>query len=144
MTVFVDTNVLVYARDVGQGRKHERAREWMQRLWANGTGRLSVQVLNEYFVTVTRMLASPLPPDEARADVRDLVAWQPIALDVDLLESAWAGSSRWRLSHWDALIVAAAQRAHCASLLTEDLQPGQDFAGVRVVSPFTTSYDALA
>lgn len=137
--VFVDTNVLVYARDRGDLEKHRRAKEWMSFLWQTRSGRVSAQVLNEYFVTVTRELPQPLPHAEARSEIRELMAWAPEPMDSDLIERAWRATSNWHLSHWDALVVAAAQRAGCIYLLTEDLQTAQKFGDLRVLSPFTSS-----
>lgn len=135
---FVDTNLLVYARDAAHRRKHERAAEWMQHLWASKTGRLSYQILQEYYVTVTVKLKPGLPPRAARDDVRALLTWHPVRPDRDVLDGAWAIQDRFGLSWWDALVVSAAQAARCELLLTEDLQDAQDFNGVRVLNPFTT------
>jgi predicted nucleic acid-binding protein len=134
--VFVDTNVLVYARDASEAQKQERALAWVEHLWRTREGRLSYQVLEEYYVTVTRKLRPGLPPADARADVRALVAWGPVVVDADVLESAWRLESRWRLSFWDAAILAAARSAGCGQLLTEDLEHGRTMGGVRVVDPF--------
>jgi len=136
VAVFVDTNVLVYAADPGAGEKHVRAREWLEHLAERGTGRLSYQVLQEYYVTVTRNLARPMEAAEARRDVRDLLAWDPVAIDRDVLEGAWEVQDRAGLAFWDALIVAAARAGGCEALLSEDLQDGQDLGGVVVVDPF--------
>ncbi len=136
MSVFVDTNVLVYARDLSVPAKQERAHEWMSALWASRLGRTSVQVLNEYYVTVTRKLAPGLAPSYARADVDDLRAWMPVPVGAGLLDSAFAAEDRFGLSYWDCLIVAAAQAAGCDHLLTEDLQDGQRLDTVTVVNPF--------
>jgi len=137
--VFVDTNLLVYARDTSDPTKHARAGEWMRHLWETGDGRLSIQVLQEYYVTVTRKLRPGLAKDTARADVQDLSAWRPTAIDVEGLEVAWSIEDRFDLSFWDSLIVAAAHVAGCGVILTEDLQHGMDLDGVRVVDPFRTS-----
>ncbi len=137
MPVFVDTNVLVYARDSTGPAKQERALAWLNRLWETQRGRLSFQVLHEFYVTVTRKLTPGLPFDAARSDVRDLLAWRPVALDGATLEEAWVMQDQFELSFWDALILAAARIARCDVLLTEDLQDGQVFAGVRVIDPFT-------
>ena len=136
MPVFVDTNVLVYARDAADERKHARARAWMDHLWDSGEGRLSMQVLHEYYVSTTRKLRPGLPPAEARADVRDLSAWEPVILGVDGLETAWDVEERFGLPFWDALVVAAAHIGRCDVLLTEDLQDGMELDGLRVVDPF--------
>jgi predicted nucleic acid-binding protein len=138
-TIFVDTNVLVYRRDSAQGEKHAQAQNWMERLWAERCGRLSYQVLQEYYVTVTSKLKPGLDSESARNDVRSLLAWHPVTVDAGVVESAWVIQDRYQLSWWDALIVAAAQVANCRFLLTEDLQEGQELGRVRVVNPFNVS-----
>jgi len=116
---FVDTNVLVYARDASEPEKQPVARTWMQWLWKRQAGRLSTQVLQEFYQTVTRKLQPGLDPTVARAEVRDLGAWNPVAVDGALLEHAWALEDKHRFSWWDALIVAAACQSECQFLLTE-------------------------
>ncbi len=139
MSVFVDTNVLVYARDPDHVEKQEQALAWMGHLWASGEGRISAQVLNEYYVTVTRRLTPGLSHVEARADIEDLVSWNPQPIDAALIRQAFEIRESAQLSHWDALIVAAARRAGCEYLLTEDLSDGQRIDTVTVLSPFTHS-----
>ncbi len=136
--VFVDTNVLVYRHDTTDPIKQARAEAWYEFVWRLRLGRLSYQVLQELYATLTRKLAPQFDVQEARAVVRDLTAWQPIAADLALLERAWRLESRYSLSWWDALIVAAAQAGGCRALLTEDLQHGQRFGAVRVVDPFAS------
>ncbi len=136
MSVFVDTNVLVYARDASEPDKQQRAQTWMAALWESRAGRTSVQVLNEFYVTVTRKLNPAMPVAEARADVIDLGEWGPVVLTDALLHQAWAMEDRYGLSYWDSLIVAAAQVEGCRHLLTEDLQDGLNLDGVTVVNPF--------
>jgi predicted nucleic acid-binding protein len=140
--VFVDTNVLVYLRDSTEPDKQRRAAEWIGHLWESGSGRLSLQVLQEYYVTMTRKLEPGLAEEEAREDVVALEAWSPLLPDMDLLASGWAEQDRYGFSFWDALIVAAARRLGCAIVLTEDLQDGQDLGGMVVQSPFTTRPDS--
>ena len=134
--VFVDTNVLVYSRDARDAAKHARAREWVGFLWDARRGRLSRQVLHEYYVTVTRKLRPGLSPEEARSDVRALLHWLSIVDPGTVIESAWVLQDRDSLSFWDALILGAAQAMDCAFLLSEDLPADREFGGVRVVSPF--------
>jgi len=136
-TVFVDTNVFVYQLDARDPEKQERARAWLERLWTEESGRVSSQVLQELYVTVTRKLENPLAADEARKLVRSLLTWNPVLVDGRVLEAAWRLEDRYDLSWWDACIVAAAQAARCSTLLTEDLQGGQVLDGVEVVDPFT-------
>lgn len=142
--VFVDSNVLVYRRDAGEAEKQPRAAEWIEHLARSRLGRLSVQVLHEYYVTVTRKLDPGLPAEEARADVADLFVWRPLPLDADTLREAWRVEDRFGLSFWDALIVGAARSTGCRYLLTEDLQDDQDLDGLRVVDPFSTRPDELS
>jgi predicted nucleic acid-binding protein len=134
--VFVDTNVLLYARDPSEGPRHVTARQWVERLWNDGNGRTSVQVLNEFYDVATRRLSCPLAADDAWDDVTALFAWRPQAVDEAVLRAARAVQQRFRLAWWDSLIVAAAHAQQCAILLTEDLQHGMTMAGVRVQSPF--------
>jgi predicted nucleic acid-binding protein len=136
MTVFVDTNVLLYARDASEPVKQPRAQAWLDALWELQRGRLSHQVLNEYYVAATRKLRPGLDRESARADVRDLMAWRPVGIDGALLEDAWWLEARFSLSFWDALIVAGARATGCRYLLTEDLQHGQELDGLAVVDPF--------
>jgi len=135
--VFVDADVLVYARDGRDARKQARAAQWLTGLWRERTGRTSMQVLSEYYATVTRKLAPAVPAHKAWDDVRELLSWQPHPVDAELLVRAREAEARWRLSWWDSLIVAAAQLQNCTVLLTEDLQDGMAFGTVRVRSPFT-------
>jgi predicted nucleic acid-binding protein len=140
--VFVDTNVLVYARDTRDRSKQRAAADWLQTLWQEQRGRVSVQVLSEYYVTVTRTLTPGMDPDDAWDDVQHLLAWEPQRTDGELLIAAREVERRFRISWWDALIVAAAQLQGCSTLLTEDLQHGMVFGGVRVRDPFRTAVEA--
>ncbi|ERR1700722_7426795 len=132
--VFVDSNVFLYAMDKADPRKQQAARNWRAELWKNRMGRISFQVLHEFYVNAVRQL--PGARVEARAEVRDLLAWNPLTADAALLEQGWKIQDRYKLSYWDALIVAAAQALSCGYLLTEDLQTGQNFDGVEVLNPF--------
>lgn len=134
--VFVDSNVLVYSRDESEPEKQPRARAWLEALWESRRGRVSAQVLEEFYVTVTQKLDPGLPAQEARSDVRALGAWHPVAIDHSLLPAAWDVEDRYGFSFWDSLILAAARRLDCGYLLTEDLQHGQEVEGLTVLSPF--------
>lgn len=142
--VFVDTNVLVYVRDATDEEKQRRASEWVATLWDARTGRLSPQVLQEYYVTLTRKLDPPRSREEARDDVVSLGSWGPVPPDQETFELAWRVEDRFGLSWWDALIVAAAARAECRWLLSGDLQDGQEMFGVTVIDPFTHDPEAIA
>ena len=133
---FVDMNILVYARDESESEKQPQARQWLEFLWKTHQGRISTQVLQEYYQVVTRRLRPGLQRDIAREDIRDLMSWRPIAVDRQVMEQAWAAEDRFQLSWWDALIVGAARQLGCRYLLTEDLQDGQDLDGLSIVDPF--------
>lgn len=134
--VFVDTNILLYSRDASEPEKQALAGARLDELWEKRSGRLSVQVLNEYFVNVTRKLDPGLPPEEAWDDIEALSTWEPLPLDMPLLTRAFAVQRRYGLSWWDSLIVAAAEAAGCARILSEDLSDGASYFGITVENPF--------
>lgn len=136
MTVFVDTNVLVYVRDLSEPEKQRRAAEWVAALWDTGLGRLSYQVLQEYYVTLTAKLDLQRPAEDVREDVGALRAWNPVGTDHATIERAWDIQDRYGSSWWDALIVAAALQSGCRYLLTEDLQSGQVIEKLTIICPF--------
>ena len=136
--VFVDTNVLVYRHNAADAAKQARAEDWINCIVELHAGRLSLQVLQEFYATLTRKLRPNLEPQEARDIINLLASWNPLAVDLHLIRDAWALQDRYSLSWWDALIVAAAQASACRVLLTEDLQHGQMFGTVRVIDPFAS------
>ena len=109
---------------------------WMAHLWSTRTGRLSYQVLQEFYLTVTAKLRPGLDPENARKDVRSLLAWEPIVVNDQVLENAWLVQDGYQISWWDALVVSAAQLGDCRYLLTEDLQENQKFGSLRIINPF--------
>lgn len=133
---FVDTNVLIYAHDADARRKHEIARGILQELWSQRTGALSPQVLQEFYVNVTRKITSPLSKPSARAVVESYVVWS-----VDTTPAEIAAAFRIEveagIGFWDALIIAAARKAGADRLLSEDLNSGQIISGVRIENPFS-------
>jgi predicted nucleic acid-binding protein len=133
--VFVDTNVLIYALDPRHAAKQGAAQDWLSRCWKERSGRVSVQVLNEFYVNLIRLNGSAFKA-RARTEMQYLMAWHPLAIDTPLLETAWHISDDTGFSHWDALIVAAAATQGCEFLLSEDLQHGRTVEGVRIVNPF--------
>lgn len=141
--VLVDTNVLLYEHDARDRDKQERARAWIAQLWRSKRGRISFQVLNEFYFNGTQKLKPGLTRKLARGAVRALLAWEPFTFDERTIEAAWEIQDRYRLSLWDALIVATASVHDCKHVLSEDLQHGQSFGGVAVVNPFAVSPDAM-
>ena len=141
--VFVDTNVLVYGEDRSDPIKHQAARNWLGVLWMRRCGRLSTQVLNEFYVVTTHKLKPAMDMGDARAEVRRYQRWQPWVVDHATVETAWSIEARFNVHHWDALMLAAAQQQGCQFMLTEDLQHGQLVDGLRIVNPFLTAPDFL-
>jgi predicted nucleic acid-binding protein len=139
--IFVDSNVFLYALDDADPGKQQAAHNWRAELWKNRRGRISFQVLNEFYVNALRL--RPSASEDARAEIRDLLAWNPVVQSSALLEQGWKLQDRYRLSYWDALIVAAAKMSSCRYLLTEDLQPGQKMDGIEVVNPFLRSPESV-
>ncbi len=134
--VFVDTNLFVYACDPHDPIKQATAEALLRELWVEQRGRTSIQVLSEYYATVTRKLKPGLTTDEAWEKVDGLLEWEPQPIDRRLLIQAREVERRHRLSWWDAMIVAAAQLQNCAVLITEDLQHGLVCGTVVVRNPF--------
>ena len=134
--VFVDTNVFVYRHDLSDPVKQELAEQWIELLASTRTGRLSYQVLQELFATLTRARGPGFPRSEAREIVDALAVWRPVQTDIAILQRAWVIQECFRISWWDSLIAAAAQASACRILLTEDLQDGQVLDTVRVLNPF--------
>lgn len=134
--VFVDTNVFVYRHDRSDPSKQACAERWIRLLAGSRLGRLSFQVLQELYATLTRTHGLHFDRSEARDIVVALAVWRPVAVDLPTLERAWLVQDAFSVSWWDALIVAAAQTCECGVLLTEDLQHGQEFGATRVVNPF--------
>lgn len=139
--VFVDSNVLIYAVDQGDPKKHDLAKVWRAELWKSRRGRISFQVLQEFYANVTRKW--PAAREQAQAEIRNLLAWRPVVIDEQILEAGWRIQEGHKISFWDALIVAAAKSSSCRYLLTEDLQPDQDFDGVIAVNPFRTDVSEI-
>ena len=136
---FVDTNIIVYSKDLSEPEKQPIAIDWMSRLWHEKTGRISVQVLNEYYVTVTRKLDKGFTQKEAWKHIESFFAWQPLPLDDKLIRKARHIELRHQVSWWDALIVAAAMQTQCNIILTEDLQHGRKINQITIQDPFKES-----
>ncbi|MBH9579017.1 PIN domain-containing protein [Inhella proteolytica] len=141
--VFVDTNVLLYAFDDKDPVKRDAARQWLVHCWSLRCGRVSTQVLHEFYWNARKKFPTALSAGDARAEVRRYQLWQPWLVDHATVESAWAVESRWGLNYWDALMVAAAQQQGCELLLTEDLQHDQQIDSLRIVNPFKTGPETL-
>jgi len=142
--VFVDANVFVYSRQANELLKQPLATQWIERLWEEQSGRTSMQVISETYVTLTRKIRPALGSADAWDYVRALLAWQPQPIDSELVRRAHDIERRYHLSWWDSLIVGAAQLQNCALLLTEDLQDHANYGSVTVRNPFTLGVSEAA
>lgn len=133
---FVDTNVLVYAFDKSNSPKKRVAQQLMNELMQGDRLRLSTQVLQELFVTLTRKVSRRCSTEEAQAVLEDLTAWPLMVVDYAAIRAAIGLADQAKLSFWDALVVIAAVRTGAAVLYTEDLNDGQEILGVRITNPF--------
>ena len=140
---FVDTNILVYRQDSTEVEKQAKAEEWLRQLWSNKSGRISTQVLNEYYVTVTQKLKPGLSRESARNDIKALSVWNPLVMSTALIESAWEIQDRYKYSWWDTLILSSALLLECDYLITEDMQHEQKIGNLTIIDPFLVSWDAL-
>lgn len=135
---FVDTNVWVYAVDEADPAKRARAIALLQPS-ADSDFVVSTQVLIEFYVVVTRKLATPLTGESAQAMVDEMARLPVMPTDSQLVLAAMAGSREWGISLWDALIIRAAEVSGCNLVLSEDLKHGGTYGSVRVENPFLAS-----
>jgi len=133
---FLDTNILVYAYDSHEPTKQDRAQSLLLEGMDREAAVVSTQVLGEFFNVVTRRIPQPLTADAAQRIIEHFSIMTVVEIDVPMIHRAIEGHRSYQLSYWDALIVAAAERAACAQILSEDLNEGQSYHGVRVANPF--------
>jgi predicted nucleic acid-binding protein len=132
---FVDTNILMYAHDSAAGRKHERARALVERLWEDRSGVVSTQVLQELAVNLRKKARKPLDGRATRDVVSDYLTWHVVVNSGESILEALEFEGRYKVSFWDALIIQAAHAAGAAVLYSEDLSSGQSYGHVQVVNP---------
>jgi predicted nucleic acid-binding protein len=135
MKVFFDTNILVYLFDAGAPAKQRQARSLLDKHTRAGETLLSTQVLQEFYVAVTRKLAAAIAPDLAYEIVKELAVMPTVRVDTPLILSAIQLSRQHQLSFWDALIVRSALEGGASTLYSEDLQHGQVFEALTVENP---------
>jgi predicted nucleic acid-binding protein len=132
---FVDTNILIYAHDDDAKEKQGTARNILGELWQERNGVLSMQVLQEFYVNVTRKISHPISKPSARLVVNTYAIWCVQTTPEDIA-AAFRIEDESRLSFWDALIVASAIKSGASRLLSEDMNAGQKFRGIRIENPF--------
>jgi predicted nucleic acid-binding protein len=131
---FVDTNVVLYSIDASEPVKQAVAHQWTEAVWAERVGRISWQVIFEFYSNAVRKLG--VPTATARATAEAMVLWNPAQPEHATLHRAWHWCDAAKINFWDALIVAAAEQSGCRWLLSEDFQSGRRFGEVTVVNPF--------
>lgn len=134
--VFVDTNVIVYAYDRDAGEKHGVAADIMKDLWRSGLGTISTQILQEFFVTLTKKISAPMDISVVRETIRRLSKWDVLLIDVDTIIRATELQERYKYSFWDSLIIASAIAGGARTILSEDLADGQTIQGITIKNPF--------
>ncbi|NWF76795.1 MAG: PIN domain-containing protein [Nitrospirae bacterium] len=134
--VFVDTNVIVYAYDKDADKKHKIAVSLMKDLWHSGLGIISTQVLQEFFITLTKKIPRPLKVAVVRETIKRLSRWDVVLIDVDIMIRATEIQERYKYSFWDSLIIASAIGSGAKAIFSEDLADGQTIQGVVIKNPF--------
>ncbi len=134
--IFIDTNILIYAHDFDAGAKHEKATLIVRQAWETELGMVSTQVLQEFYVNVTRKIPAPISPARARGILNNYLAWQVEINGPRTILYASEIEERHQLSFWDSMIIAAATQGRAEQILTEDLNHGQVIEGIRIENPF--------
>lgn len=135
---FVDTNILIYAHDRDADRKQDIAKEVLRKLWDERSGALSIQVLQEFYVNVTRKIRTPLPKNSARAVISDYTPWCVETTPAEI-SAAFRIEDESRIGFWDAMIVASAVKGRATRILSEDFAAGRRIAGILIENPFATA-----
>ncbi len=136
-STFVDTSVLVYAYDADAGVKHVKAQKVLRDCWETESGCISTQVLQEFYVTVTRKLSKTVSPKSAREVIQTYRAWPVYRPTIEDVISASELQERHSLSFWNALIIISAQTSGATILMTEDLQDGRQIGSLKIINPLT-------
>lgn len=134
--IFIDTNILVYAHDVSAGDKHARAKNLIQELWKSRAGCLSIQVMQEFYVSVTQKVSTPMARSTAMEVLRNLSHWHVHEPGIEDVIAAIDLQGRFQVSFWDAMIIQSALLLDCSLIWSEDLNPGQVYDKVTLVNPF--------
>jgi predicted nucleic acid-binding protein len=132
---FIDTNILIYAHDIDANAKNDIAKAVLRELWSERTGVLSMQVLQEFYVNVTRKILSPLSKDSARSVVSTYVPWCMETTPADI-SAAFRIEDESRVGFWDALIVSSAVKSGATRILSENVNARQRIAGILIENPF--------
>lgn len=136
--IFIDTNILVYTLDTLDPQKHARSRSVLQRIIADHQPVISTQVINEFFVVATKKLNADAIV--VKNIIHNFLNMEIVSTDLSLIESAIDINVISQLSFWDSLIIAAAEKAHCEYVFSEDMNAGQNYRGVLVLNPLEKDF----
>jgi len=134
--IFLDTNILVYAYDLDEKSKRQTAKDILTDCWNNRSGVISTQVLQEFYVTLTRKLSSKLPASEARDVVSDFLSWSIYQIAATDIGEASETEDQYGYTFWDSLVITAARNARAEVLYSEDMQDGQQLGDLKIINPF--------
>lgn len=134
--VFLDTNIFIYAYDITALKKHTIAKEIVIDLWQSNLGVISAQVLQEFYVNITKKIPKPLDINMAKEIISDLLTWNVFINDGDSILKAIDIGVQYHYSFWDSMILIAAINSNCKLLISEDLNNGQVIDGVTIKNPF--------
>ena len=141
--IFIDTNIIVYAHDKSSGKKYEIAKDIMNYLWESRKGVISVQVMQEFYVCVTKKILKPLPLKEARKILEYLMNWDVVINDKYITLKAIDLQEKYKISFWDSLIIQAAIEGNAGILFSEDLSDRQIIEDVKIVNPFIQEWKSI-
>jgi len=133
---FLDTNILVYAFDALEGEKHTQAKHLIEKLWDTKTTWLSVQVLLEFHSAITRARSKSFSVKESQAVISTFQYWKIFSPRASDVVQAISIQEKYHLSIWDAMIIQSAHACGCKVIYSEDLNPGQEIEGIKIVNPF--------
>jgi predicted nucleic acid-binding protein len=146
--VFVDSGVLLATFDARDAALQTAARTWVAWCWKQRAGRISTQVLNEFYNGALKMFGPlgthahsagiAITPAQVRTHVRRLRAWQPPHLDRYAVDGAWDVQDRYGLGYWDALIISSALQQGCSYLLSLEVPTTLEADGLQIIHPQAT------
>ena len=134
--IFVDTNVLAYAFDISAGVKHEKAKEIVENCWHSENCIISTQVLEEFFICLTKKIPTPVDSNTVRQIIRDFLKWRTVAIDGDIILEAIDIHERYKYSFWDSMIISSAIEGGANIIFSEDFSNSQIIKGIVIKNPF--------
>ncbi|MHB1660756.1 MAG: PIN domain-containing protein [bacterium] len=134
--IFVDTNVLVYAFDISAGIKHEKAKEIVENCWRLENGIISSQVMEEFYVCLTKKIPVPIDSNIVKQIIKDFLKWKTVVIGGDIILEAIDIHERYKYSFWDSMIIASALKGGANIIFSEDFSNKQAINGTVIKNPF--------